>query len=69
VYIQDIFEGMKISPSLWRLLKKWGSCFDRLSMNGQSSIISRLAPFVLSLSKGERRVFKHSLGEGEKGSV
>ncbi len=38
-----------------------GSCFDKLSMNGKSAIISTYLPFALSLSKGERRVFPHLL--------
>jgi hypothetical protein len=43
------------------VLKKSRTCFDKLSTNGKSSTISVQAPFALSLSKGERRVFKQSL--------
>jgi hypothetical protein len=47
-------------PSLARRLLKSGSaCFDRLSMNGKSSIFSIPVSFALSLSKGERGVVKH----------
>ena len=45
--------------SFSRLLKKSFSCFDRLSTNGKSPTIAMPAPFALSLSKGERRVFQH----------
>ena len=49
------------------MLKKSFSCFDRacpelvegLSTNGKSPTIALPAPFALSLSKGERRVFQH----------
>src|SRR2546425_8764798 len=41
-----------------RVLKKAFSCFDRLSTNGKSPTIALPAPFALSLSKGERRVFQ-----------
>src|SRR5438034_9348608 len=41
-----------------RVLKKSFSCFDRLSTNGKSPTIATPAPFALSLSKGERRVFQ-----------
>src|SRR5438034_1511829 len=41
-----------------RVLKKSFSCFDRLSTNGKSPTIAMPAPFALSLSKGERRVFQ-----------
>ena|SRR5206468_10780107 len=41
-----------------RVLKKWCSCFDKLSTNGQCLTFSRPPPFALSLSKGERRVFQ-----------
>src|SRR5438093_11750876 len=41
-----------------RVLKKAFSCFDRLSTNGKSPTIAMPAPFALSLSKGERRVFQ-----------
>jgi hypothetical protein len=33
------------------------SCFDKLSMNGYSLVVSEPVPFALSLSKGERSVF------------
>ena len=50
----------ELIPSLARrLLKSGSSCFDRLSMNGKSSIFSIPVLFALSLSKGERGVFKH----------
>ena len=41
-----------------RLLKKCFEWFDKLTTNGQMSIISMLPPFALSLSKGEWRVFQ-----------
>ena len=34
-----------------RLVKKGGTCFDKLSMNGIISSISSPSPFVLSPSK------------------
>src|SRR5439155_11530063 len=43
-----------------RLLKKAFSCFDWLSTNGKSPVLSTLDPFALSLSKGERGVFPYS---------
>ena len=42
-----------------RVLKKSFSCFDRLGTNGKSPTVAMPAPFALSLSKGERRVFQH----------
>jgi len=42
------------------LLKKCGTCFDKLSMNGISSIIYSSSPFVLSLSKDSERVFQQT---------
>ena len=43
----------------------------RLSMNGKSSIISTALPFVLRLSKDERRVFQqnHFIGDDGKDLV
>src|SRR5919108_4799184 len=41
-----------------RLLKKAYTCFDRLSTDGKSPTISVTGPFALSLSKGERGVFR-----------
>ena len=49
-------EGRGIASN--RVLKKWCSCFDTLSTNGQCPTFSRPPPFALSLSKGERRVFQ-----------
>ncbi|KKW34693.1 MAG: hypothetical protein UY82_C0062G0008 [Candidatus Uhrbacteria bacterium GW2011_GWC2_53_7] len=55
----------KTPSSASRLRKKCFSCFESLSMNGKSRMISRAAPFApssgsgqaLSSSKGERSVF------------
>jgi len=38
--------------------EKASECFEYLSMNEIFSIISNLSPFVLSLSKDDRRVFQ-----------
>src|SRR3989441_7238191 len=46
-----------------RVLKKWLSCFDRLSMNGKSLMFSLFPPFGLSWSKGERRGFQYPVGQ------
>jgi hypothetical protein len=43
-----------------KLLKKGGTCFDKLSMEGGFLIISDLSPLVLSLSKDSERVFHQS---------
>ena len=40
------------------MLKKGKECFDKLSMNGIFSIISKLPPFVLSPSKDSGGVFQ-----------
>jgi hypothetical protein len=37
--------------------EKRSACFDKLSMNGKSPMISTAPPFVLRLSKDERKVF------------
>ena len=42
------------------LLKNPYECFDKLSMNGKSPIISTAPPLVLRLSKDERRVFQQN---------
>ena len=49
--------GFLRSRSFNRLRKNSFSCFDKLSTNGETSMISMPGPFVLSLSKGEQRVF------------
>src|SRR5205814_5978816 len=49
-----------------RPLKKSDSCFDRLSTNGKSPTMTSLPPFALSWSKGERRVFQHSVRIAEE---
>ena len=41
--------------SKW-LLEKITACFDRLSMNGVVSLVFKIPPFALSLSKGNRGV-------------
>ena len=58
--VSDMEPALLNPPPPGRLLKKGFSCFDKLSMNGKSSIFSIPTPFALSPSKGERRVFKHS---------
>ena len=40
------------------ILDKSKECFDKLSMNG---LVSRLSPFVLSVSKDSERVFSAKL--------
>ena len=42
--------------SKW-LLEKITACFDRLSMNGVVSLVFKIPPFALSLSKGKRQQF------------
>src|SRR2546425_13292426 len=65
--MRDSIDGFIIPvrdvEALNRVLKKWCSCFDELSTNGQFSMFSRPPPFALSLSKGERRVFQHPVKE------
>jgi hypothetical protein len=39
-------------------LKNLKECFDWLSMNGASAMISTTPPFVLRFSKDERKVFR-----------
>src|SRR5438093_257744 len=58
-------QNLKQPPRiLSRVLKKWCSCFDELSTNGQCSMFSRPPPFALSLSKGEWRVFQQPVRAG-----
>ena len=42
------------------LMKNPEECFDGLSMNGKTPMISTAPPFVLRLSKDERRVFQQN---------
>ena len=57
-----------------RLMEKGSQCFDKLSMNGKYSIISRFSPFApstnsgqaLRFSKGERRVFQQPASENQR---
>ena len=37
-------------------------CFDKLSMNGNFSAISKFSPLVLSVSKDSDKVFQHPAG-------
>ena len=46
------------TPRFNRLLKKYFTWFDKLTMNGFLFIITMSPPSALSLSKGERRVFQ-----------
>jgi hypothetical protein len=45
------------------LLKKAIACFDKLSMSGNSLLVSGPSPLVLSPSKDERRVFQQPARE------
>ena len=54
--------------AIFRLANSQGAekskkCFDKLSMHGNFSAISILAPFVLSLSKDSKRVFQPPASE------
>jgi hypothetical protein len=42
------------------MLKKFMNASTRLSMNGKTPMISTAPPFVLRLSKDERRVFQQN---------
>jgi hypothetical protein len=42
---------------VYQVAEKRFSCFDTLSMNGESLMFSMPPPFALSLSKGERGCF------------
>jgi hypothetical protein len=46
-----------------RLFKNAKPCFDRLSTNGNCSLIPGAPPFALSLSKGGQRVFQQLLNQ------
>jgi hypothetical protein len=47
-----------------KLLRKEFPCFDKLSMNDNSPMVSSDPPFALSLSKGEWRVFQQLVRRG-----
>lgn len=51
----------KTNPAKRSSLKGISSCFAGLSVNGNCSLLSSPVPFVLSASKGERRVFQQPL--------
>jgi hypothetical protein len=54
-------EGIRGQRTILIPLKNPMNASTRLSMNGKSSIISTALPFVLRLSKDERRVFQQNL--------
>jgi len=44
-----------------RVCEKIRSCFESLSTNGKSSMLSRKFPFALSLVEGRGVIFSHTL--------
>jgi hypothetical protein len=57
--LQDVYKSILI------LLKNPMNASTRLSMNGKSPMISEAPPFVLRLSKDERRVFQQNQYSGQ----
>lgn len=54
--IVTLIHGARILR-LYQDAEKLGLWFDRLTTNGESFLIVVIAPFALSLSKGEQRLF------------
>jgi hypothetical protein len=50
------------------MLKNSCSCFDKLSMNGKTSMISTPRPFVLSLVEGRPKVVQCPTGLATTGN-